>query len=373
MTDAKKKSRARDVFEKIGLVLASIVFFLLAAELGARALSDEVDTFAFKNFALSKLLLFQSAFPASYDPELGWIPTPGYSSSRNQWNKKVTIDDDGLRVTNPGEFPGPPIITLGDSFMFGDEVDDEDSMPARLEARLNQRVLNAGVFGYGIDQAVLRGERMLEKHDPAWVILMIVPEDVWRQMLRIRTGVEKPLFDLVDGKLVLTNVPVSPTRPSIDDVGLGRKVFGYSYLVDWTYRRLNRAKEWYIGDFPEHYAYNDGEKAQKIGCMLIRRLGEKLKARGIRGIITSAYSRPATQAPTTNEYLDPTHRMLDCGASAGMLKFDTHPTFHRIASSDPKKSATLFVDGRGHFSRAGNDLVAEKMQALITGTSTLTF
>ena len=40
MTEAKKKSRLRDVLEKIGLVLASILFFLLAAEFLARAFSD---------------------------------------------------------------------------------------------------------------------------------------------------------------------------------------------------------------------------------------------------------------------------------------------------------------------------------------------
>lgn len=366
------KSRGRDLAEKLVLVLASVVFFLLVAELVVRATSDEIDTFTFKNFALSKLSLFQSAFPASYDPELGWVPTPGYASTRNVWNTSVSIDDEGLRVTNGRDFGGRPILALGDSFMFGDEVDDADAMPARLEERLNRRVLNAGVFGYGIDQAVLRGERLVDVYDPEWVILMIVPEDVWRTMLVKRTGVEKPYFDLKDGELVLTNVPVSPERPSIDDVGLGRKIFGYSYLVDWTFRYLNRAKQWYIGDFPEVYAHGDRERAQVISCKLIQRLAAKLKAKNIRGIITSAYSRPATQAPTSNEYLHPTQRMLRCGAEAGMLMFDTHPTFHEITRTDPRRSASLFVDGKGHFTRAGNDLVASQMAALITGTSTRT-
>lgn len=368
------KSRLRDVLEKVGLVLGSVLFFLLVAELIVRASSDEIDTFELKNFALSKLSLFQSRFPASYDPELGWVPTAGYGSTKNEWMTKVTIDDEGLRVTGGKNLTdAKPILTLGDSFMFGDEVDDEDSMPARLEERLKRRVLNAGVFGYGIDQAVLRGERWLDKADVDWVILMIVPEDVWRTMLRVRTGVEKPYFELRDGAPFLTNVPVSPSRPSIEDVGLGRKVFGYSYLVDWTYRRLNRAKEWYIGDFPEHYGHQDREVAQQISCKLIQRLAAKAKAKGVKGIMVSAYSRPATQAPSDHEYMAPTQRMLRCGRDAGFLMFDMHPTLHEIWVKDRKRSASLYVDGKGHMTRAGNDLIAEKLEALITGTSTATY
>jgi hypothetical protein len=101
----------------------------------------------------------------------------------------------------------------------------------------------------------------------------------------------------------------------------------------------------------------------------VKRLAKKIREAGALGIITSAYSRPTTQAPTTNDYLAPTHRMLRCGAEAGMVSFDTHPMFHEIAKRDPKRSASLFVRGVGHMSRAGNDLIAQEMARIITSTT----
>ncbi len=66
----------------------------------------------------------------------------------------ITIDNRGFRVTGGGDQShGPPtILYIGDSFTFGDYVDDAESLPALLEASLrerceNIRVINAGVGG----------------------------------------------------------------------------------------------------------------------------------------------------------------------------------------------------------------------------------
>ena len=54
-----------------------------------------------------------------------------------------------------------PILAVGDSYTYGEEVGENDSWPAQLQRIKNQRVLNAGVSGYGFDQSVLRAELTL--------------------------------------------------------------------------------------------------------------------------------------------------------------------------------------------------------------------
>ncbi len=364
--EPKTKSRGRDILEKTGLVVTSVALVLLIAEAATRIGSDEVGLFTIRNFAESKLTLFQSAYPAAYDPELGWAPKPGFSSNYNVWKTRVTIDKDGLRYT--GELPkneGRPILAVGDSFTFGDEVNDDDAMPARLQDRLQKRVLNGGVFGYGIDQAVMRGERLVERFNPEATILMVVPDDITRVMLRVRTGVEKPYFDLKNGKLERKGVPVSPERPSIKDVGLARKIFGYSYLVDWTFRKLKREGQWYIGNWPHAWAHGDRKKAEKVSCLLMNRLLEKLKAKNSRGIAVFAFSRPATLFAPSHEYLQAPRRLRECVAAGGWETLDLHPIFKEISKNDRKRHRALYQSSNGHFSRAGNDLIAEQLERIL--------
>jgi hypothetical protein len=48
------------------------------------------------------------------------------------------------------------VLVVGDSFTFGDQVSDDETWPACLEATLHRGVDNGGVFGYGAAQALRR-------------------------------------------------------------------------------------------------------------------------------------------------------------------------------------------------------------------------
>ena len=74
---------------------------------------------------------------------------------------------------------GPRILVIGDSFTFGEYVDNEDTLPANLGARLSGRaeVLNAGVLGSTIvDQRVFL-QRLLDL-DPTLVLLVFCENDL---------------------------------------------------------------------------------------------------------------------------------------------------------------------------------------------------
>lgn len=83
------------------------------------------------------------------------------------------------RAKPPGEIR---ILMLGDSFTFGDFVDDEHTLPAQLEARLQKagvsaRVVNAGLAAATITEEVEMAKRVLSL-SPDLVILQFGENDV---------------------------------------------------------------------------------------------------------------------------------------------------------------------------------------------------
>lgn len=162
------------------------------------------------------------------DSDLGWRPRPGASSL----DGKVNINEAGMRQNaNPAMPPEDTaavfrIVTIGDSFTFGDEVSDNETWPAQLERILRAdgvptRVFNLGTNAYGIDQALLRLVRDGAPLRPDVVILGLQPENLMRNVNIVRPiffpdtalPLSKPRFVLDDGELRLRNQPtLSPDK-----------------------------------------------------------------------------------------------------------------------------------------------------------------
>jgi hypothetical protein len=157
------------------LVLASIVLCLVFVE-GYEALLNPRALEASEGFAESK-------------PILGWGPrAPGAFSARKVdpgtgksiYDATYTVDDNLLRKTlSAGS--GPPVAFFGDSFMFGQGLPDDETLPqifSDLEDR-QLRVLNFGFPGYGPQQflraletsmydGLLKGARAFVFETGAW-------------------------------------------------------------------------------------------------------------------------------------------------------------------------------------------------------------
>ena len=105
------------------------------------------------------------------------------------------------------------IAALGDSFVFGFGVRDEDAFPALLESSERRReVMNLGVPGYGIDQICLSYREIAKNYQPDIVLVGIFPDDFWRATRAFAdSGHAKPYFSVGNfGQLTLRNVPVPP-------------------------------------------------------------------------------------------------------------------------------------------------------------------
>jgi hypothetical protein len=132
------------------------------------------------------------------------------------------------------------IVAIGDSFTFGDEVDDRDTFPAALERDLSAgEVLNLGVHGYGHDQMLLRLRREGLAFAPDIVLLGWVDTDADRDLLDFR-DYAKPRFELSDGHLVLATSRV-PSPAEL--VRSARMTPALALLVEATWERLRWSDE----------------------------------------------------------------------------------------------------------------------------------
>ncbi|MGI9431551.1 MAG: SGNH/GDSL hydrolase family protein, partial [Myxococcota bacterium] len=114
-----------------------------------------------------------------FDEELGWFPEP--SSERTIEGTRpfrVRHNARGYRDTEHGAKERPRLLVLGDSFVWGFDVDEDERFTARLQERLpGWEVLNLGVSGYGTDQELLLLRRELAQYAPEIVLLVYAEEN----------------------------------------------------------------------------------------------------------------------------------------------------------------------------------------------------
>lgn len=163
-----------------------------------------------------------------YDPDTGWTYRP--NSIRH--NGTFTINGGGFRGGREYSLRPPEdtlrIALFGDSFTADDDVDDENAWANHLETALNQagiraEVLNFGVGGYGMDQALLRWKQIGRGYQPDIVIFGFQPENLDRNVNIFRhlyidgfgIPLSKPRFLLGDSGLELINSPVVPPEQLI--------------------------------------------------------------------------------------------------------------------------------------------------------------
>ncbi len=167
---------------------------------------------------------------------------------------QVTINADGFR--------GPPlraagsaqrIAVYGDSFIEGEFVADDSSFVRDLErdlaARTPTEAVNAGVVGWGPDQAFLRMQRELPTLKPAVVVLGIFADNDMGDIVRDR------LFRLgADSALTAHRVVLHPTLARVLQDQAHPRGWRRLHLVRWVERRLGRG----VGSLPVTKANKNG-------------------------------------------------------------------------------------------------------------------
>lgn len=146
---------------------------------------------------------------ARRDPALGWITV----------TDEDRLAEDGSRLTPRYEgtaMPPPCVALYGDSFVWADEVGDDQTWAEQLAGTFGCRVANYGVRAYGTDQAFLRFRMSGPEQRAPLVIMGYMTENIMRNVNQdfdliygfTKYGL-KPRFTLsARGELSLVPLPV---------------------------------------------------------------------------------------------------------------------------------------------------------------------
>ncbi len=294
------------------MIVGSLLVGLILLELGIRLTDGPEALTHWPNLVLEARVRRVDNGRMIYDPRLGFAPRPGLS------NDGLHYDDHGFRLspTAPAApLAEPPILVVGDSFAHGDEVADSEAWPARLQALTSRRVVNAAVSAYGIDQTVLRAEAVAAEVKPAALVLGFIADDVRRSEMKRTWGAEKPYFALVDGVLVLRNVPVPPSPPPADTLSIWQRLFGRSLLVDFVLQRLGWQYEWTI----DHERVMSAREGEQLLCPLMRHVASLHLPTLVVAEYDSYVWRDPAYAPVVRAVSD---KVLGCAAAAGLATLD---------------------------------------------------
>ncbi|MEO6595864.1 MAG: hypothetical protein ABIP94_14020 [Planctomycetota bacterium] len=337
--------RALPRWRRFLFALVPLVALLLLAEVVVRAVRAPLW---FDSFRLLRTDLMARNYPAERDALLGYVPRPNFESRDNHWGTLVSIDADGMR-RNGGTPPGGEIVAaVGDSFTFGDQVDDDATWPAQLEGALAQPVKNGGVFGYSLVQSVLRGEAMIERFPISTLIVSFIPDDLVRSEFRHRyTPV--PWFDLDGDGLVLRNVPLDHAAGT-NPAKAWKDALGYSALLDAVLAGV--APEWWFGQEKQVSVPHLVGKGAEIGKRLVERLAARCRARNVGLLLV-------LQGPTPDELA---LGVLRHAEAHGVETLDLATRFAEQNRLDPTLQHRYFA---GHMTREGNHWVAEAVASVL--------
>jgi hypothetical protein len=304
-----------DIAGRLALVLGSVLFMLLVAELGTRLWRGPQALLTWPNLvALERRnTVAQGVGRLIHDPELGFVAQPGFARDG------VSYDARGFRNTAPsastGAPMGAPILVVGDSFAHGDEVTDAETWAAQLQGLLGRPVINAALTGYGLDQSVLRAESVAKDVKPAAIVLGFIADDLRRVEMKRVWGRSKPYFELVRGEPELRNVPVPPPPDAADTLDIWHRLFGRSVALDALLRLKGWHYEWTL-DFDRVLPRGAGEA---LACPLLKRLTHF----GVPVLVVAEYDPWTWQDPDfARQQRRATALVLACAAAAGFSDLD---------------------------------------------------
>jgi len=346
------------------LILGSVVFCLLGAEIAGRIVATRANLWSYPNYILEYRDTFGRGVPMQHDPELGHVMRANYKGTDNFEAVMFTVSSDSLRLHHydkpPPAIETPSILVVGDSFAQGGEVEDNSSFPAHLQLLLDRRVHNAAVGGYGLDQIVLRAEREVPRLKPGVLLVSFIPNDIGRTEMRVRSGTAKPWFIVESGALVLKGVPVPPPSPDLNKLDPLRKVLGHSYLVDFIMRRTDNLAYWYGGETGNDFAHRDGVR---VSCLLMDRLKD-LKARtGVRIIVVAQYAPQTWTIPDFGvSELRYAQNQLACARERGLETIDTAQPIREAVAKNGLSAIYINAHQTGRGNKITADVIADYLR-----------
>lgn len=334
---------------RLALVVGSVLLALVVLEVVCRLWRGPEALLHWSNIVLDERKATRAAGDGRlmYHSRMGFVGRPGYAGVG------VTHDTEGLRIvpSAPGTtLADPPLLAVGDSYAYGDEVSDGETWLALVQTRLGRRAINAGVSGYGLDQIVLQAERLAGDLKPAALVLVFIAEDLRRSEMRRVWGAEKPWFELADGKLQPRNVPVPQPPDPATTLDLWQRLFGWSVLVDAVLRHKGWQYEWSI----DHARALPRGTAEALACPLLRRVARL----GVPTLVVAEYDPYVWKsADYAREQRRLSALVLDCARAAGLGTLDLFDAIDEAV----RREGYAAIFRTSHPGPAGHALAADRI------------
>lgn len=318
-----------------GLVLGSVLLCLVLFELALRAWPAPGNLLRWTNLVEDARSAHRvnEAMRFKPDPQLGHVPK------------------EGLRG-NGGPAPATdkrPILAVGDSFTYGEEVKESETWPAHLERMLRRPVLNGGVSGYGFDQSVLRAELLANQYRPAAIVVSFIADDIRRTEMSRLWGANKPWLDFEGDKLVLRGVPVPPPGEARATLTFWQRTLGYFYIVDRVLRLANALDGW----FGDHVRVHPRGAGAAISCKIAEQLGVLQADMNVPVFLLAQYDPQMWKSdPAGNEQRRLSEALLKCAKAHKIAVIDSFDGLR----GQPGQIGRLY--GTWHMNSAGNELTA---------------
>lgn len=336
MSAGKKPTVGLSWKRAVALVLGGTVVAAVFIEVAVRVARNSLFTWQSRDSESSVVV----------DPAVGRLPKPGLVF-RHPDGFTITIGEHGTRSNGEtGTVAERPLtLVVGDSFAMGDGVDDKDSWPAVFERLSGSRVVNAGMGGFGLDQAVLRAEKLAEVYAPDSIVVGFIPHDVLRCEMSYWSGHPKPYFDLDGMGLRLNPAPV-PARSPLAPL---KRLVAWSETVDFLFPT---ALHW---EGPESVAVH--RSGREVACRLMARLAAFGRSRGVRVVVLAQPQRPESSA----DDIEIKDGVLACARAAGLPTLDLFPV---ITGLPAERRAALFPR---HMNAEGNRIVGTELTRFAAG------
>ncbi len=248
----------------------------------------------------------------------------------------VHANRDGFRARR--ELGAPPgktrLLLLGDSFAFGEGVEEPERFAEQMEAlRPDWHIDNLGMTGYGLD-LMLRAWRTVGRGlRPEHVLLAVYTDDFRRiRPLYAGAGFRIPRFALVDG--VLTDRPY-PSFPGWHQLRLAQVVMGATGTGPYASQKKEPAKE------------------RALNVAILEALREEVAASGAS--LSVAFLPAAGDLPIDAERR---HLLRAWAAEHGLPFTDLTDTIHAMEEA-------AFIERNWHYNAAGHEAVARQLVELI--------
>ncbi len=369
MTSKTRGPRAR--LPELLLAAASLALGLVALELAGWAANRPAERRPHPHGEMADF--------TRYHPVLGWDGIPGVRLPLV--DKLVTLNSQGNRSPEVA-FEKPAgvkrVVLLGDSQAWGLGVADDQTIGARLEARLGARggprwqVVNLGVSGYGTDQAYLKHLLQGLRYEPDAVVEVAFKNDISENESTRAWNVGKPRFYFEGGKLCLGEVPPVKVEGWPEDALLPEPPRLLAWSQAW---RFLQRRSWRFGATPRPDPADLQRLRPQLDCLanrerydgagdeimkaVLRRLDALERGRGSR-LVTLFVPRPVEyrRERPRPAYYDAVLQELQ---REGLAVLDLKP----YALARGLTAEELFLSHDSHLSARGSDLAAEMLAAEI--------